>query len=63
MTDLNEPSSASIRLAAVQAVGRRLGANPDPTSETSADANEAASAVISAAKPVEEYIRTGQTYW
>ena len=60
MTAPTGPSDAAIRLAAVEAAGRRLGVTPEPHSDPRSAQVMAAGDVIATAKMIESYIRTGR---
>jgi len=54
-----EPSDTAIRIAAVEAAGRRIGPD-EPRSNATQAGNLAAEAIIIAASQIQHWIRTGR---
>jgi hypothetical protein len=63
MSAPDEPSDVAIRLAAVEAAARRLGADPNPHKDHRDAQYAAAGDVVAAAEQIAEYIREGRVSW
>ncbi|GAA1028041.1 hypothetical protein GCM10009557_11630 [Virgisporangium ochraceum] len=60
MSQPTEPSAVTIRLIAVEAAGRRLGATPEPKSDHKNARAFAAEDIIATALSLETFIKTGR---